>query len=224
MKSLLRTPRVQAMLVGLVSWYLSIAFRTTRWSLEGEEHFRPFAAGAPGVMAFWHEFLPMIPSLARLARHMPFYHPTPVHALVSQHRDGRLIGEVAVRFGVTPIHGSSSRGGAAGLRNLLGLLRQGHLIMITPDGPRGPRRQAAPGVAQLAATGGVPVLPLAARTSRRIQFNSWDRMAVPLPFGRGVIVFGPAIDVPRDAWQDSLPAIQAALTRTAERAEALCDP
>ena len=224
MKFLLRTPRVQAMLVALVSLYLSFTFRTTRWSLEGEEHFRPFGVGAPVVMAFWHEYLPMIPALRLLAGRLPFYNPTPVHALVSRHRDGRLIGKVAVRFGVTPIHGSSSRGGAAGLRNLLGVLRQGHLIFITPDGPRGPRRQAAPGVAQLAALGAVPVLPMAARTSRRIQLNSWDRMAVPLPFGRGVIVFGPAIDVPRDTWQDSVATIQAALNRTAARAEAVCDP
>jgi hypothetical protein len=222
MKSLLRTPRAQALLAALLGGYLSFALRTTRWTLEGEEHFRPFAAGAPVVFAFWHEFLPLIPGLVLIARKLPFYRPTQAHTLVSQHRDGRFIGAVVRRFGILPILGSSSRGGAAGLRNLLAVLRRGELIGITPDGPRGPRRQAAFGVAQLAALSGVPVLPVAARTSPRIQLNTWDRMSVPLPFGRGVMVCGPTVNVPRDGWRAAVPAIEQALNQAADRAEASC--
>jgi lysophospholipid acyltransferase (LPLAT)-like uncharacterized protein len=222
MKSLLRTSLVQAMLAALLGGYLAFALRTTRWTLDGQEHFRPFGAGTPVVFAFWHEFLPLMPALSLIARKLPFYRPTPIHTLVSQHRDGRFIGSVVRRFGISPILGSSSRGGAAGLRNLLAVLRQGDLIGITPDGPRGPRRQAASGVAQLAALSGVPVVPLAARTSRRIQLNTWDRMRVPLPFGRGVMVCGPAIDVPRNGWRDAVPVIAEALNQAANRAEALC--
>lgn len=222
MKSLLRTPLVQAMLAALLGGYLSFALRTTRWTLDGEDHFRPFGAGAPVVFAFWHEFLPLMPGLSLIARKLPFYRPTPIHTLVSQHRDGRFIGAVVRRFGIQPILGSSSRGGAAGLRNLLAVLRRGDLIGITPDGPRGPRRQAAFGVAQLAALSGVPVVPLAARTTRRIQLNTWDRMPVPLPFGRGVVVCGPAINVPRDGWKETVPTIERALNQVADRAEALC--
>src|ERR1700722_19977776 len=96
------------------------------------------------------------------------------------------------------------------------------MVGITPDGPRGPRRVAARGIAQLAALAAVPVLPCAARTSRRIILNTWDRMAIPLPFGRGVVVGGPAIIVPRDAWRDALPAITAGMNRATERADQLC--
>jgi lysophospholipid acyltransferase (LPLAT)-like uncharacterized protein len=222
MKSLLRTPLAQAMLAALLGGYLSFALRTTRWTLDGEEHFRPFGAGAPVVFAFWHEFLPLMPGLSLIARKLPFYRPTPIHTLVSQHRDGRFIGAVVRRFGILPILGSSSRGGAAGLRNLLAVLRRGDLIGITPDGPRGPRRQAAFGVAQLAALSGVPVVPLAARTTWRIQLNTWDRMPVPLPFGRGVVICGPAINVPRDGWRETVPTIEHALNQVADRADALC--
>jgi lysophospholipid acyltransferase (LPLAT)-like uncharacterized protein len=222
MKSLLRTPRAQAMLAALLGAYLAFALRTTRWTLDGQEHFRPFGSGAPAVFAFWHEFLPLMPALALIARKMPVYRPTPIYTLVSQHRDGRFIGSVMQRFGILPIEGSSSRGGMAALRNLLVVLRRGDMIGITPDGPRGPRRQAAFGVAQLAALSGVPVVPLAARTSRRIQLNTWDRMPVPLPFGRGIVVCGPAISVPRHGWQDAVPAIVDALNQAAGRAEALC--
>ena len=210
------------MLAALLGAYLRFALRTTRWTLDGQENFRPFGAGAPVVFAFWHEFLPLMPALSLIARKLPFYRPTPIHTLVSQHRDGRFIGEVVRRFGIMPILGSSSKGGAAGLRNLLAVLKQGDLIGITPDGPRGPRRQAAFGVAQLAALSGVPVVPLAARTSRRIQLNTWDRMKVPLPFGRGVMVCGPAINVSRHDWKDAVPTITDALNQAADRARALC--
>jgi lysophospholipid acyltransferase (LPLAT)-like uncharacterized protein len=222
MKSLLRTPQAQALLAAMLSFYLTFALRTTRWTLDGQEHFRPHAAGAPAVFAFWHEFLPLMPALALIARKLPFYCPTPIHTLVSQHRDGLFIGAVVRRFGIQPILGSSTRGGTAGLRNLLTVLRRSELIGITPDGPKGPPRQAAFGVAQLAALSGVPVVPLAARTSRRVQLNTWDRMPVPLPFGRGVMVCGPAIHVPRHDWKHALPAITAALNQTAAQADRLC--
>jgi hypothetical protein len=164
----------------------------------------------------------LMPALAMLARRSPTYHPAPIHTLVSQHNDGQLIGVVVRQFGIEPVLGSSSRGGANGLRQLLRLLRRGAMVGITPDGPRGPRRVAARGVAQLAALAAVPILPCAARTSRRIVLHTWDRMAIPLPFGRGIVVCGPAIVVPRDSWRETLPAITAAMNQATDRAEQLC--
>ena len=106
------------------------------------------------------------------------------------------------------------------MRVLLRVLGRGDMVVITPDGPRGPRRRAAPGVAQLAALAGVPVLPCAARTSRLRVLPSWDRMLLPLPFARGVLVLGPPVAVDRAAPLDALPAIEAALTAACEAADA----
>lgn len=222
MKSMLRTPLAQAVLAALVASYLRFALRTTRWSLDGAENYQPYATGAPVVCAFWHEFLPALPAIFWLRRRMPGHRLTQMHTLVSQHRDGRLIGEIVRRFGILPVHGSSTRGGAAGVRGLLALLKKGEQIGITPDGPQGPRRRAAAGVAQLAALAGVPVLPVAARTSCGKQLRSWDRMRIPLPFGRGIMVFGPVIAVPRQDWESYVPIIADALNRAADRAELLC--
>jgi lysophospholipid acyltransferase (LPLAT)-like uncharacterized protein len=94
--------------------------------------------------------------------------------------------------------------------------------VTTPAGPRGPRRVAAPGVAQVAALSGAPVLPCAAQVSRRRVLRSWDRMVIPRPFGRGAVVVGRAIQVPREGWEASLPEIAAALDAAADRADALC--
>ena len=223
MKRLLRHPITQALLARVLGRYLAFALRTTRWRLDGADHISPLVAGAPAIIAFWHQRLPVMPMLWLLARReAPPVRSRQVHVLVSRHADGRFIGNVISRFHMNVVLGSSSRGGAAGLRNMLRLLSAGDFVAITPDGPRGPPGEAAPGVAQLAGLAGVPVLPCAGQTSRRWTLRSWDRMLVPKPFGRGVVVCGPLIHVARDAWQDAVPAISTAISDAADRADRLC--
>jgi lysophospholipid acyltransferase (LPLAT)-like uncharacterized protein len=223
-KRLLRHPAVLGAFAALLGRYLAFALGTTRWTVDGAEHVAPHLAGQPTIAAFWHERLPLMPALWRLARKPG--NPR-MHVLVSRHRDGRFIALLLARFGVATVHGSTARfgedrGGASGLRQMLEHLAHGDYAGITPDGPRGPRRVAAPGVAQLAALSGVAVLPCSAQTSRRRELKTWDRMVLPLPFGRGVLVCLPPIAVARDAADAALPQIAAALTEAAERADRLC--
>src|SRR4051812_48955309 len=166
MQSLLRHPRTQALLAQLIGGYLAFAFRTTRWTLDGETTLVRHISGSPAVFAFWHEHLPLMSAFVVRARAMPEFSAPSVHTLVSHHRDGRLIGEVVRRFRIELVLGSSSRGGANSLRHLKGLVEAGAVVGLTPDGPRGPRRQAAPGIAQLAALTGAPVVPCAVSMSR----------------------------------------------------------
>ncbi len=204
----------------LIGLYLDFVGRTTRWEIEGAQEIARWAASGPCVVAFWHECLPAtIPILFRQGK---------LHgrvksgvALASAHRDGRLIGNAVGYFGIGLVLGSSSRGGAPGLRNLLAAMQAGSDVGLTPDGPRGPRRVAAAGLAQLAALAGAPVLPAAAWTKWAITVNSWDRMRLALPFGRGRLVCEPMIAVPRQGWEATLPEIEAALTSALLRAEAL---
>ncbi len=228
-KRLLRHPRIVALGAQALGAYLRFALRTTRWSLHGVELGR-YLHGTPAVFAFWHECLPLMPALwthavrQRAAARGPHGR---MHVLVSRHQDGRLIGDMMRGFGLDLVYGSSSKGvaqkgGASGLRALLAVLAAGDQVVITPDGPRGPARQIARGVAQLAALAGAPVLPCSAQSTRRRVLPTWDRMILPLPFGRGVLVCGAPIHVPREGWADSLPVIAAALTQAADEAEALC--
>lgn len=225
LKRLLRRPAMHALLAAMLRRYLAFALRTTRWTLHGAEHVAPQVAGAPAIAAFWHERLPLMPALWHRVQAGGTSAAT--YVLVSRHADGRFIGALMRGFGVQVVHGSTARngqdrGGAAGMRQMLERLSAGGNIVITPDGPRGPRRQAAPGVAQLAALSGVAVLPCSAQTSARRVLRSWDRMVLPLPFGRGVIVCLPAIRVPRDGAASALPGIAAALTEAADLADRLC--
>ncbi len=225
-RRLVRGRRVQAGLAWLVGVYLAFALRTTRWTLVGAENLAACLQGHPAVVAFWHEHLPLMPALWLHASGRGV--DMRVHVLVSRHRDGRFIGAIMRRFGVALVHGSTARdggadkGGAAGVRALLAALQSGAHVVITPDGPRGPRRVAAAGVAQLAALAGVPVLPCAARTSRRHVLASWDRMMLPLPFARGVLVCGRMIQVPRGQAEAARLDIAAAMTRASGLAVELC--
>jgi lysophospholipid acyltransferase (LPLAT)-like uncharacterized protein len=217
LKQLLRAERTQQVLAWTAGRYLQFVALTTRWQIEGEDVVTRWVTGAPCIVAFWHETLPSMPVAWLTARR----HGRSKQAVVlaSQHRDGQLIGMAMGAFGLGLVVGSSSRGGAAGLRRLATALKEGSDVGLTPDGPRGPRRVAAAGVAQLAALSGAEVLPVAAWTQWALQFQSWDRMRFPLPFGRGRVVFGEMIRVPRQGWEASLPAIEAAVTQAAQRAE-----
>lgn len=225
LKRLLRRPAAQTLLESLMGGYLSFALGTTRWTLVGGERLAPFLVGQPAVVAFWHECLPLMPAFFRLARKEAS--GLKVCALVSRHADGRFLAGLLRRFGLEVVHGSSGRdgrerGGTASVRALMERLGAGVFVAITPDGPRGPRRQAAPGVAQVAGLAGAQVLPCAAQTTRKIVLRSWDRMVVPLPFGRGIIFCGTAIGVPREGWDAALPDITAALTAAADAADRGC--
>jgi lysophospholipid acyltransferase (LPLAT)-like uncharacterized protein len=219
LRRLTRHPRFKAAATGLLGRYLAFVFRTTRWRIIGSEHIEAVAAAHNAVIvAFWHENLPVMSKLwveATRTTRLPAG-----HVLVSQHRDGRFIGDVVGHFGLRMVYGSTSKGGAASLLSLIRLLRgPGGLVAITPDGPRGPKREAAMGVAQLTALSGIPLLATAGRITPAITLPTWDRMRVPLPFGRGVIVHSAPITVGRDDTEAGLAVIAAALDRVVAEAE-----
>jgi len=164
------------------------------------------------LIAFWHRHL----LLMRYA-----YRGSRMTVLVSRSRDGELISRVMAWLGVETSRGSSSRGGAMGLRDLLRRAREGSDIAVTPDGPRGPLRKVQPGVVLAAAASGMPLVPVAIAATRARTLSSWDRMLVPLPGSRVEIVYGAPLQVPRTADPEEwAPRIEAALNETEARAEA----
>jgi lysophospholipid acyltransferase (LPLAT)-like uncharacterized protein len=138
------------------------------------------------IYAFWHESF-LAPAKIR----------TQVRVLISQSADGELIAQICEHLGLGTIRGSSKRGGA---QALLQLLREGentHLA-ITPDGPRGPRRQVKTGIVLLASLTGLPIVPLGVGFTRAWRFRSWDRFAIPRPFSTIAGVLGEPLVVPPD--------------------------
>jgi hypothetical protein len=165
------------------------------------------------LLAFWHRHL----LLMRYA-----YRGDRMSVLVSRSRDGELISRVMAKLGIRTSRGSSSRGGAVGLRDLLREARSGSDIAVTPDGPRGPLREVQPGVVLAAAASGLPLVPVAMAATRAKELRSWDRMPVPMPLSRVEVVYGEPLLVPRDARPEEWgPRIGAAIDACERRAEAL---
>ena len=119
--------------------------------------------------------------------------------LISGHRDGQLVSRSIGYFGAKTVVGSKSRGGASAALEIVRLLRRGEVIAVTPDGPRGLRMRAKEGVISLAIMGGVLIIPLTyARRPRKVLFELGP-FNLPLPFCRGVFIWGDPIDVPKTA-------------------------
>jgi lysophospholipid acyltransferase (LPLAT)-like uncharacterized protein len=110
------------------------------------------------IIAFWHGRQLMMPLAYRGAE---------AHILISQHRDGELIHQIVSRFGFRSVRGSSTRGGLAALRRLIQLGRSGVDLVVTPDGPKGPRQVVQIGVIQLAKATGLPIVSLTFSCSKK---------------------------------------------------------
>lgn len=160
--------------------------RTWSFSMTGRSDLDPhFGVDKGRIYCIWHS---QLLSLSYLFRY------TGTTAVVSESSDGRKAAAVAERWGHDIIPGSSTRGGAAALRSCVRALQQGKNIVITPDGPRGPREIAKAGVAQIALLSGASVIPAAALPSSAWRLGSWDRFSIPKPFAHIDVRFRDPVD------------------------------
>jgi lysophospholipid acyltransferase (LPLAT)-like uncharacterized protein len=205
----LRSRVLTALAPRLAYAYIRLLGATVRVTFRNREALaRAREAHGPYVLVFWH---------ARLVMMRQAYPDDRMTVLHSRHRDSRLLGQVMRRFGIDQAWGSTTDGGAAGLRDVLRRARAGSDIGIAPDGPRGPRRRVQPGVIALARLSGAPIVPVAysARPARRL--GSWDKTLVPLPFGRALFVYGDPFRVARDADPAACEAARVELERILDR-------
>ena len=160
---------------------------TWRVRVEGEEHLRALrTAQRPFVFVLWHSRI--LPLLYR-HRHED------IVLLISRHRDGEYLADLAQRWGYRFVRGSSKRGGEIGLLGIVRALTGGAVVAVTPDGPRGPAEQVKAGAVAAAQHARVPLLPIGARASSAWWISSWDRFCIPKPFARIDVTYGPALEV-----------------------------
>jgi lysophospholipid acyltransferase (LPLAT)-like uncharacterized protein len=178
--------------LGIVSWliagYARLIWWSGRWTIEGREHLlRLQEEGRPTFAAFWHGRILVMP--------FAWHQRTKFHMLISSHADGRIIAGAVSYFGIEWIAGSSSEGGGAALRAMLRHLKAGDGVGITPDGPDGPAMRAKPGIVVAVRSARAEVLPVSYATRWRRILGSWDRFHLPLPFSRGIVIYGAPIEI-----------------------------
>ncbi|MBI5605136.1 MAG: lysophospholipid acyltransferase family protein [Deltaproteobacteria bacterium] len=128
-----------------------------------------------------------------------FFGPIRPMILFSRSKDGEYLACFAQKFGVQPVRGSSSRGGAEALREMIDHLKNGGKACATVlDGPRGPARIAKKGMILLAMETGVPIIPIIWSAPRVWTFKkSWDKTMIPMPFSPITINCSDPIYVPQ---------------------------
>ncbi len=210
LKPVLRSGAVRAVLCGVGTLYIRLLWRSGRWEIRDAGVAERLAAEQrPFIGCFWHGRMLMMPFSLRGGRH------SRLHMLISSHRDGQLIARTVKAFGIGSVTGSTRKGGAAAFRSILRLLRDDESICFTPDGPRGPRMRVSPGIVQAARLSGAPILPVSYSARRALVISrSWDRFLVPLPFSRGLFLWGAPLEVPRDADDATLEVLRRRLENT----------
>ena len=204
LKRIGRSRAAQGALAFFAAHYQRLVERTTRFTVEPPDFRDRVRADGPVIAALWHG--------QHLGAHFAWPEDMKVAALISRNRDAEANALALERLGVIPIRGSGGRaekmrkrGGFQALREMLRQLQSGVSLVLTADVPK-TARVVGDGIVTLAKLSGRPIYPLAVASARRIDFNSWDRASVPLPFSRGAIIVGEPIRVAPDASPQDLEA------------------
>ncbi len=162
------------------------------------------------IFAFWHEYISVV---------LPHWGHTPLTILTSQHKDGEYVTQTARYLRMHIVRGSTSRGGSAAIRQLKKNAKFSSLT-LTPDGPRGPRREMAMGPIFLASLLKMPIVPVGVGMQNPWRLKTWDRFAIPRPLSRVRMIFGPKIYVDRKTTRESLDDVRLGVQRLMNE---LCD-
>lgn len=193
----LKSQFVQQTLGRGLALYLKLVRRTNRFVTEPADIHERVRGDLPLIIAMWHGQHLMI----------PYAKPDwmPASSLVSRHGDGGFNAIALHHLGIGAVRGSGAlgkkireKGGAAAFLAMMRELKAGNTMVLTADIPKRARIAGA-GIVALAKASGRPIYPAAVVTSRRLDFQSWDRASIGMPFGRGAIVIGEPIHVARDA-------------------------
>jgi lysophospholipid acyltransferase (LPLAT)-like uncharacterized protein len=202
----------------LLARFACFAFRTLLRTckvnvIEKQPRTSPYTPNQPAryLYALWHDMIVLHTFAA------PHYD---LAALVSRHRDGGYLADAMRAIGVHPVRGSSSKGGAEAVKEIVAELDGWH-VAITPDGPRGPRHKVKHGILWLASKTGRAIVPTVGVCSNAWKIKgSWTELTIPKPFSRVLMYGGEFFYVPADLDRNSLSKLAEELETTMEQLEA----
>ena len=198
LKNIIKNPKCEAFLGAVAYSYLKFVGKTTRWQVRRvEETYQLLEKYGSLVIIGWHG----------RALEMPYFWNKckKLNALVSPHRDGRLIVNILKRFGIGNISGSTNQNSTEAALELMRNLQQGNSIAIIPDGPRGPSMKLGMSPIFYAQKSGKPLIGITySIAGSKIIQKSWDNMMIPFPFRKGIYAITEPIFVPENATQEEL--------------------
>jgi len=189
---------------------------TLRISTSGFQHSRALWEEPPGngvLFVLWHDVTLMPLHLLRERN---------IGVMMSHSRSGQLQAAFWTLYGWPTVWGSTKkREGIRALREVLRLLRAGQSFGFTPDGPKGPRHRAQPGVIFLASHAPTKVLPMGVAAHSAWRLPTWDRHLIPKPFTHVHMHIGEPLEIPSDIPREELPHWQRFVENAIAQAEAV---
>lgn len=172
-------------IIGWLIWCLTYLLSlTVRWELKGRNKFETLMTKTAIVAVFWHGHFLTLPYLNKNKR---------VAIIISKSRDGDIATDVIKRYGFKVVRGSSSRDGEIATLEAIKYIQNNYTIALTGDGPKGPYHILKPGPIWFAQKMNVPIVPVTVQFKHYIQIRSWDKFLIPLPFTKGVVIYGEPI-------------------------------
>lgn len=183
---------------------------TCRYEVHGLDQFIKTAANFPCILMLWHNRLILVGEI--LNRFAPQFIYT---AFVSNSRDGQPLSLMALSYKAGRVLRVSHNARRKALKEMISRLKKHkEVILITPDGPRGPRYILKPGVVMAARESSAKVVPFSWESDKFWQLNTWDQLRIPKPFSKITIFFGDFLTIPKQnqrKFEDEIALLQSAL-------------
>jgi len=168
--------------------------------------------GKSVIVCLWH---------GRLLFPFYFLRKMEGYGLVGLHQDAEIISRIGTKMGWNPIRGSSTKGGVGAFQKMVDILSSGRkMVFVTPDGPKGPKQRAKPGVMRAAMLTDAVIIPMSGQASRRWEIKNWDTFVVPKPFGSVSLIFGKPMEVSKkDEIKQKIKELEEELNRIQDLAD-----
>jgi len=165
--------------------FVSLLFATLRIEIRGLKALQEATKRKdrpPLIIAFWHNQLLLVaPFLNRLIPENKFT------VLISNSRDGELPAAFAETYHQAEVLRVGHKGRVQALKESIKILLEKRILVITPDGPRGPCYEVKPGIIFSASKSRALVFAMKWHATRAFRLDTWDKFCIPLPFSKVVV-------------------------------------
>lgn len=149
----------------------------------------------PAIVAFWHG--EMLPVWKYFSKFKPI-------AIVSPSKDGEILANLLKKWNYRLIRGSSDKKSKETLNQIIESAKDS-LVLITPDGPRGPLHKFKPGAVVASMRANVGLYLCSVEIKRKIIFKkSWDKFIFPLPFSKILLKISGPINIPSNSIREDV--------------------
>jgi lysophospholipid acyltransferase (LPLAT)-like uncharacterized protein len=161
----------------IITLYLNVVFITSKIAIEIDDEAEIILSKKkPCFITLWHGRILIIPKIMK--RYGSFT------VLTSTHNDGKYIDEFINFYGNKTIRGSTFKGGFPATKDIIKNLQDQNKVVITPDGPRGPKWKVNSAITNFAAKFDVPIICVSFSATKVKMLNTWDKFIIPLPFAK----------------------------------------